>query len=109
MIDTIKKTLLAGIGATVVTKEKIEEALDDWIRQGKLSTSDAKLMATRIAEVGKREFETVSGELADKVKEAFAKVDLSHKARVDALEARVRALEEKLATPPPPPSRVSEP
>ena len=106
MIDTIKKALLAGVGATVVTKEKIEEALDDWIRQGKLSADDAKLMAARIAEVGRREFDTVSAELAGKVRETLAKVDLGHQARLDALEARLRALEEKHATPP---TRTGEP
>ena len=36
MIDLMKKTLLAGIGATIITKEKVEEALQDYIRQGKV-------------------------------------------------------------------------
>lgn len=29
MIDLIKKTLLAGVGAAIVTKEKAEHALQD--------------------------------------------------------------------------------
>ncbi len=47
MIDLMKKTLLAGIGATIITKEKVSEALQDYIRQGKVSAGDARIMAER--------------------------------------------------------------
>ncbi|HKB89887.1 MAG TPA: hypothetical protein VKC60_05155 [Opitutaceae bacterium] len=109
MIETIKKTLLAGVGATVVTKEKIEHALEEWVRQGKVSANDVNMMASRIAEVGKREFETLSAELATQLKDVLAKADLGNKARIEALEARIRILEDKLSSPPPASSRVGEP
>jgi len=86
MIDLIKKTLLAGVGATIVTKEKVEEAMQDYIRQGKVSAADARIMADKIAEQGRKEFETMSGELAAKFKELAEKTDFSHKAKIEALE-----------------------
>ena len=46
MIDLIKKSVMAGIGAAVVTKEKVEEALEDFVRQGKLSAADAAGMSS---------------------------------------------------------------
>jgi polyhydroxyalkanoate synthesis regulator phasin len=100
MIDLIKKTLLAGVGATIVTKEKVEEALQDYIRQGKVSAGDARIMAEKIAEQGRKEFETMSGELATRIKEFAEKADLTHKARLEALEARVKKLESTLASRP---------
>ena len=45
MIDTVKKALLAGVGAAVVTKDKIEHALDEFVRQGKVSADEARAMA----------------------------------------------------------------
>jgi polyhydroxyalkanoate synthesis regulator phasin len=93
MIDLIKRTLLAGVGATIITKEKVEEAMQDYIRQGKVSAGDARIMAEKIAEQGRKEFETMSAELAVKLKELAEKADISHKARIDALEARVHKLE----------------
>ena len=98
MIDLIKKTLLAGVGATIVTKEKIEEAMQDYIRQGKVSAGDARIMAEKIAEQGRKEFEIMSGELAAKIKELTEKADLTHKKRIEQLEARVKKLEEALAS-----------
>jgi polyhydroxyalkanoate synthesis regulator phasin len=97
MIDLIRKTLLAGVGATIITKEKVEEALQDYIRQGKVSAGDARIMADRIAEQGRKEFETLSADLAARFKEFSEKADFGSKARIDALEARVRQLEEALA------------
>jgi len=107
MIDLIKKTLLAGVGAAVITKEKVEDSLGDYVRQGKVKAEDAKIIAAKIAEQGRKEFEEVSQSLAAKIQD-IASRGSSEKTdpRVAALEERIRALEAKLATPP---SRAGEP
>lgn len=101
MIDAIKKTLLAGIGAAVITKEKAEAALHDLVKQGKISTADARIMADKIAEQGRREFEDMSGRLNDRLREFVHHTDQNFRTRIDLLEDRVRRLEEKLADSPP--------
>lgn len=93
MIDLIKKTLLAGVGAAVITKDKVETALEDFVKQGKVSSHEARAMAEKIATDGRREFESMSNELGDKLKELFARQDRELRERVAALEARVAALE----------------
>ena len=102
MIDIIKKTLLAGIGAAVITKEKAESALEEFVQQGKVSSQEARAMAEKIAAEGRREFETLSGELGDKLKEFFARQDRETRERLAVLEARVTALENAASRPPPP-------
>jgi polyhydroxyalkanoate synthesis regulator phasin len=106
MIDLIKKSLMAGIGAAVVTKEIVEEALEDFVRQGKVSAADAAIMAEKIAEQGRREFDELGARLSAKVREFNAKSEEKTQARLAALEQRVGVLEEKLA---PPASRAGEP
>ena len=108
MIETIKKTLLAGVGAAVVTKEKVQDALDDYVRQGKLKADDAKIIAEKIAERGRREFEELSQQASARASELFTRHDSAVTARLAALEARVAALE-AVATPPAPPTRNGEP
>ena len=95
MIDTLKKTLLAGVGAAVVTTEKIEAALDDFVKQGKVTATDAREMAMKIASDGRKEFDQVSEQLSGRIKELIARFDATTKERLDALEARVAALEAK--------------
>ncbi len=106
MIDLIKKTLLAGVGAAVITKEKVEDTLDDYVRQGKVKADDAKIIASKIAEQGKKEFEEMSQTLAAKIQDLAANGTAKPDGRIAALEERIRALEAKLATPP---SRAGEP
>lgn len=96
MIDLIKKTLLAGIGATVVTKEKIEAALQDLVKQGKVSTDEAKTLAAKLAEDGRKEWETTSQDLSERIRELLAKADYARKSEVTALAQRIQALEEKI-------------
>lgn len=99
MIDTIKKTLLAGVGAAVITKDKVEAALGEWVKQGKVSAAEARQVADKIAEQGRREFETLSHELNEKLREKFSGAERRAQERMDALEARVAALERAAAAP----------
>ncbi len=86
-----------GVGAAIVTKEKAEAALNDLVKQGKISTADARAVAEKIAEQGQHEFEDLSNRLNEKIKEVTSHFDLKQRERIDAPEARVRTLEEKLA------------
>ena len=97
MIDAIKKTLLAGVGAAVITKEKIESALGDLVRQGKISADDARIMAEKIADQGRHEYEELSQRLGEKFKEFTSRPNAEAQSRIDTLEARIRDLESKLA------------
>lgn len=97
MIDIIKKTVLAGVGAAVLTKEKVENALGDFVKQGKVSASEAREMAEKIADDGRREFDTLSHQLSEKLRDTFAGIDQRAQQRLDALEARVAALERAAA------------
>jgi polyhydroxyalkanoate synthesis regulator phasin len=97
MIDTIKKTILAGVGAAVVTKEKVQASLEDFVRQGKITAEEARATAERIAREGKREFEEASEKLGDGLRDLLARADGKLAARIEALEARIDALEGKTA------------
>jgi len=97
MIETFKKTLLAGLGAAVVTKDKVQAGLEDFVKQGKVTAADARAMAEKIAGEGRKEFEDASAKLGDKVRELLAYTDNKYLARIEALEARVDALEGKPA------------
>ncbi len=42
--------MLAGVGAAVLTKEKVEEALGELVDKGKISANEAKETARKISE-----------------------------------------------------------
>jgi polyhydroxyalkanoate synthesis regulator phasin len=95
MIDQIKKTFLAGIGAATITQEKVRAGLSDFVAQGKLTATEARAAAERIAAESRVEFGKASTQVGDKVREFVAYADGEHLRRLHALEARVAALEAK--------------
>jgi len=111
MFDAIKKTLLAGVGAAVITKEKAEVAFDDFVQQGKVSAADARVMAHKLAQQGRHEFKAVSREIERKVRSLAEINDAKARDRIAELEARIKALEKKgrpARRPRPPKSPVSD-
>ncbi len=99
MMNSIRKALLAGVGAALITKEKAEETLNDFVQQGRVSAKDAKAMARQIAKDGRKEFASVSSEVEDKVLDLAKRAGVQAQARIAALEAKVAALQKKKAQP----------
>jgi polyhydroxyalkanoate synthesis regulator phasin len=100
MIDALKKTLLAGVGAAVLTKEKIDASLADYVKQGRLSAADARAVAHRLARDGRREFLAAATEAGGKFKQVVARADRQTQTRIDQLLARIEKLEGKGKTKP---------
>ena len=93
MIDLIKKTVLAGLGSTVVTKDKIEGALHDYVEKGRLSATDAKNLADRIVADGVQEFEQTKRDLSERLNELLKKSNFATREELTALEKRFAAHE----------------
>lgn len=89
--------MLAGVGAAVLTKDRVEEALSEWVRKGKVSAEEAREMASRVADQGRQEFETASKDVKQAVRELLEKAGVGQKDRVEALEKRLLALEIEVA------------
>ena len=96
MFDLIKKTFLAGVGATVVTKERVESSLKDLVERGKLSAEDANKVATQIVDDGKREFEDARGKFEGALEDWRTKANFANKRDIAALAARIAVIEAKL-------------
>jgi len=79
-----------------LTKEKAEEALGELVDSGKLSATEAKQTAEKIAEDGKREFESATTQLQEKFDELLSKAGFNQSKRIDELEAKVADLETRL-------------
>jgi polyhydroxyalkanoate synthesis regulator phasin len=97
MIEALKRALLAGLGAAVITKEKAEEALSEWVRQGKVTADEAKEMSARLAEQGKAEFEGTAHEAQRVIKDLLDQAGLGQKERLASIEKRLLAVEIEMA------------
>jgi polyhydroxyalkanoate synthesis regulator phasin len=97
MIELIKKSLMAGVGAAVVTKDKIEESLGEFVREGKVTAEDARKMAEKVAAEGRKEFHEACEQLGTKLRSVTAQADEQTRNQVNSLTKRLQDLEQQLA------------
>ncbi len=96
MIDLLKKTLAFGMGAAAFSAEKIKQFADDMVARGEITSEEAGKCVddmTKRAEDEKRAVQDWVREQMSKMLQGMGAVE---SARVDALEQRIAALEEKL-------------
>lgn len=87
MIDVIKKVIYAGIGALALSEEKAKEIVNELVKQGEITASDAEKilndLKAKLADAGKSSEEKVIGKLKDYL-------------HITELEKRVSKLEKEL-------------
>ena len=96
MFESIRKAALAGIGASVVTLDVVESALEYLVKRGKITAEEARAAAKRIVEQSRDQSEEARHEMKERLSEAFGRVNLVTLDRVQVIEERLKALEEKV-------------
>jgi polyhydroxyalkanoate synthesis repressor PhaR len=97
MTELIKKAMLAGIGAVTVTKEKVEELVDDLIKKGELSKEDRAKFIRELAEKAELQSREVKKWVDERVKVTVSRVKMAKAEEVEALRKQVDELTEAIA------------
>lgn len=95
MIDLVKKAMFAGVGAAVVTKEKVESSLQELVEKGKMSSEEAKDLTKKIIEAGEKETEQARSEASKLFTDMLNRAQVATQDQIEALEKRVTDLEGK--------------
>ena len=101
MLEKIGKGLLAGLGAVLLTKEKVEEVGRKMVKEAKLSDEDARRLTKELVETGERQWEEMDKTVTESLRKGLEKMDVASrkgleevKARLDNLEKRISRLEQ---------------
>ena len=101
IFEMIRKSVLASLGAAVVTKEKVEEATKRFVDEGKISREEAERLANELVESGQHQWEDIQEKITETVRKGLDTFDIGSKKefrelmeRVDSLEKRLTALDE---------------
>jgi polyhydroxyalkanoate synthesis regulator phasin len=97
LFETLKKTLYAGVGLAFLTRDKIEEMAKRMAEEAKLNEADGKKFIDEIlkkSEDAKASFEKAVNAAASA---ALERLDIPRRSDLLALEARVKALENRNA------------
>ncbi|MBL4902619.1 MAG: hypothetical protein JKY62_08195 [Desulfocapsa sp.] len=96
MIDLLKKTLLTGIGAVALTKEKIEAIAKEFVEKGKITEQEGKALVEDLvarSEESRLEFQK---QVEDKVESVMKKMNLAKQSELDVLRDELEEIRNSL-------------
>lgn len=97
MVDTLRKLLLAGLGALDMTEEKAKAVFADLTARGEMSEKEAKELISSWSKRATEQREHLQKDIEQSVHRAMNAMGIARQAEIDALKARINDLEAKLA------------
>ncbi|MFW5722812.1 MAG: phasin family protein [Desulfovibrionales bacterium] len=96
MIELIRKSLLLGLGAALVTRDAVREKIQYLVEQGKLTTEEAEQLTNELVDTGEKELGRVREEIARVVRDSLDSMDLARRSRLDELQQDVDNLANRM-------------
>lgn len=97
MIEEIKKGLMTGIGAVLLTKEKIEESVDKLVKESKIKEEDARKLVEELAGTGQKQASKIEKDVGDVFKKALSSMNVARKDEIIELRRQIDAMEVRLS------------
>jgi polyhydroxyalkanoate synthesis regulator phasin len=107
MVGFMENAFLMGIGMFDLSKEKAGEVADDLIERGKMSKSDAKVVADKLTEVAEKQQEVVVKTVAKETDRAMKNAGVATKDDLAALHDEIAELKALIASMAPPAGSAS--
>lgn len=97
MSDLLKKAFSLGWGLAVVSKDKIEAAVDELVQKGQIAPEQSKALVNQLVERGEEEQASFSTSIQDMVKHKLQDYDVATSSELIALKQRVMMLEQRIS------------
>ena len=95
MLDAIKKTYLLGLGLATLTREKVEEIVDDLIRRGEVAEKDRPHVVQDFMERARDEQRRFTSTVKETVQKVIPDLGLPGRSQFEDLLRRVENLEKQ--------------
>jgi polyhydroxyalkanoate synthesis regulator phasin len=96
MIEGIKKALLAGLGAIVMTKDRIQTLTQKMVEEGKLTKEEAEKFSQELLEDGKKEWEHLQEKMGELFYKGTSRLNFATQEEFEVLKERVYDLERRM-------------
>jgi polyhydroxyalkanoate synthesis regulator phasin len=93
MFDLFKKSYLVGLGLAYLTKDKIEEVVDELIKRGEVAEKDRHKVVDSLLARARDEQQKLSQTVRDNVNKVVGELRGPSREQWDSLVKRVEALE----------------
>jgi len=93
----VKKSLAFGLGAAVLSAEKLKQFADDMVSHGEMSKDEAERFIDEVSARSEDEKRKIQDWMSEQISKMLQQAGAAEAKRVELLEARVAALETRLA------------
>ncbi|ALA50997.1 phasin family protein [Shouchella clausii] len=97
MKDLLNNMYSLGVGAAAASKEQIEKTVNDLVQRGEVKRSESNQLIDDLLAKGQKAQENMENMIQERTKQFLSSLDVPTKEEVDALKARVAALEKALS------------
>jgi polyhydroxyalkanoate synthesis regulator phasin len=96
MLEEIRKNLVTGLGAVLLTKDKIEEVTLRLVEEARMSREDAERLADELYQAGQRRWTSMETSIKDAVRKSLSNMDIGSRRELDELKAKVDNLQKRV-------------
>ncbi len=94
--DIIERTLLIGIGAAAMTKDRVQAVVDDFVRRGQLTREEGREVVDNVAERSREEARSARRKVDGSLQSAYRELGLTTRQEVEDLDFRLRQVEHRV-------------
>ncbi len=95
MFDFLERGFLATVGALSLSREKIQETVDQLVARGDLNLDQGKQLVEKLVKRGQEERETMRGLVRQEVQKVIGEMDLVSHRDFEVLNEKLDALLKK--------------
>jgi polyhydroxyalkanoate synthesis regulator phasin len=95
--ELIERTFLAGMGAAALTKDRIQEVVEEFVRRGQLDKEEGRDVVERLVERSREEARAVLKKADSSLQGAYRDIGLTPKRELDSLRLLVEQLEHRVS------------
>lgn len=94
--DWLKQILMIGIGTTSLAAEKIKEASNQWVKEGKIDPDQAKGMVDELMQQMQSESGNLQSQMERQMRNILQDLGVPKQSEMDELRGRIDRLERQL-------------
>lgn len=96
ILDFLKRSLAFGLGAAIFSAEKIKQLAEEMVSRGEMTSEEARKFVDDMTKRAEEEKRAIQEWIQQQVSKMIKQAGAAELARVEELEKRVAALEERL-------------
>lgn len=96
MLEEIQKSLTIGLGAVLLSKDKIEEVTRRLVEEARLSREDADRLAEELVQAGRHQWSSMEASIRDAVRRILSSMDIGSHRELEELKAQMNNLQKRV-------------